>query len=169
MYTRITPEEINKLDQSNIEHVKKGDKNISMLKLKTGELAKRFVIAGTITSVTKLGQDFYRAKISTPAGNVYVTAGSYNPESLELMKEIEKNFEPTCVMAFIRFNPSPAKNSSKIYISLGAEKMFVVEPHEIDNWMKDTITKTDSRTEKSELGIDMVPHMRKSAAEFGVI
>ncbi len=116
--------------------------------LPTGERCNRVLIAGTITQKDKVGDQnvLYRARVSDPTGLFFVTAGSYQPEAMHQLAKIDTEAGP----AFVTVVGKPSVYNTpegKIFTSVRAESILVVDQETRDLWVQDVARSTLDRVD----------------------
>ena len=116
--------------------------------LPTGERCNRVLIAGTITQKDKVGDQnvLYRARVSDPTGLFFVTAGSYQPEAMHQLAKIDTE----AGLAFVTVVGKPSVYTTpdgKIFTSVRAESILVVDQETRDLWIQDVARSTLDRVD----------------------
>lgn len=117
--------------------------------LPTGERCNRVLLVGTITQKDKVGDQniLYRARISDPTGLFFVTAGSYQPEAMHQLAKIDPE---TPVFVAVVGKPSVYTTpEGKVFTSVRAESVLVVDQETRDLWVQDAARSTLDRIDAS--------------------
>lgn len=117
--------------------------------LPTGERCNRVLLVGTITQKDKVGDQniLYRARISDPTGLFFVTAGSYQPEAMHQLAKIDPE---TPVFVAVVGKPSVYTTpEGKVFTSVRAESILVVDQETRDLWVQDAARSTLDRIDAS--------------------
>ncbi len=117
--------------------------------LPTGERCNRVLLVGTITQKDKVGDQnvLYRARISDPTGLFFVTAGSYQPEAMHQLAKIDP--EMPVFVAVIGEPSVYTTPDGKIFTSVRAESVLVVDQETRDLWILDAARSTLDRIDAS--------------------
>ncbi|HJJ89254.1 MAG TPA: nucleic acid-binding protein [Methanocorpusculum sp.] len=113
--------------------------------LPTGERCNRVLLIGTLTQKDKVGDQniLYRARISDPTGLFFVTAGSYQPEAMHQLAKIDP--ENPVFVAVIGKPSVYTVPDGKLFTSVRAESILVVDQETRDLWVQDTSWSTLDR------------------------
>lgn len=117
--------------------------------LPTGERCNRVLLVGTITQKDKVGDQniLYRARVSDPTGLFFVTAGSYQPEAMHQLAKIDPE---TPVFVAVVGKPSVYTTpEGKVFTSVRAESILVVDQETRDLWVQDAARSTLDRIDVS--------------------
>ena len=125
------------------------EKNPMYVLLPTGERCNRVLLVGTITQKDKVGDQniLYRARVSDPTGLFFVTAGSYQPEAMHQLAKIDPEHP---VFVVVVGKPSVYTTPDlKIFTSVRAESVLVVDRETRDLWIQDAARSTLDRIDVS--------------------
>lgn len=132
------------LKDSNLQF-KEGDDQFSPVYLitPTGAQVNRILLIGTVTELDNIGSDndYFRARINDPTGSIFVYAGQYQPEAMEVLRGIQ----PPAFVAIVG-KPSvfETEDGTKI-TSIRVESAALVDKATRDTWIKETVELTSER------------------------
>jgi hypothetical protein len=117
------------------------------LLLPTGEKANRVFVVGTLTEKEDIGTDseYWKARVVDPTGTFLVYAGQYQPEAVDVIRDIE----PPEYVAVVG-KPStyePDDGDGDVITSVRPESMTVVDADTRDRWIAETAERTLERIE----------------------
>lgn len=118
--------------------------------LRTGEKANRVFFVGTATEIEDVGNDseFLRMRVVGPTGTVFVSAGQYEPESADVIRDIET---PEYVAVIGKPDTHKPEDSDDTLVSLRAkDAVTVVNEPTRNNWIADTAQLTLDRINNTE-------------------
>lgn len=116
------------------------------LLLPTGDKANRVFVVGTLTEKEDIGSDseYWRARVVDPTGTFLVYAGQYQPEAVEVIRELE----PPAYVAVVgkpRTYEPDEPGESDVITSIRPETINVVDPDTRDRWIAETAKLTVER------------------------
>jgi RPA family protein len=125
------------------------EKSPQYVLLPTGERCNRVLLVGTITQKDKVGDQniLYRARISDPSGLFFVTAGSYQPEAMHQLAKIDP--ETPAFVAVVGKPNVYTTSEGKVFTSVRAESILVVDQETRDLWVQDATRSTLDRIDAS--------------------
>jgi RPA family protein len=117
------------------------------LLLPTGEKANRVFAVGTLTEKEDIGTDseYWKARVVDPTGTFLVYAGQYQPEAVDVIRDIE----PPEYVAVVG-KPStyePDDGDGDVITSVRPESVTVVDADTRDRWIAETAERTLERIE----------------------
>ena len=124
------------------------EKSPSFVLLPTGARCNRIFLVGTLTEKERRGDQnvFYRARISDPTGTFFLMAGSYQPEAMQQIAQVESPAFVAVIGKPNIFEPQPGS----VLVSVKAESVTTVDRETRDLWILDTARATLQRLD--ELG-----------------
>jgi RPA family protein len=118
--------------------------------LRTGDKANRILFIGTVTETEDVGgneNEFWRMRVSGPTGVVYVTAGQYEPEAADVIRNVEP---PEYVAVIAKPSAFEPEDSDDVLMSLRAkDSITIVDDINRQNWVADTAQQTLDRIENT--------------------
>lgn len=132
---------------SRVEIKGQGEKDPSYVVSPLGAKINRLHVVGVCTDVEPVGQsgEVWRARVSDPSGIFTVYAGNYQPESAQVLSQLQ-------VPAFVAitgkartYEPEPGS----VFVSIRPETITVVDDKSRDQWLLDTARRTMERLEAS--------------------
>lgn len=122
------------------------EKSPTYVLLPTGQRCNRVFVVGSMTEKMRQGEQniFYRARVVDPTGTTFVTAGNYQPESMQQIARVEP---PAFVAVVGKPNVFEAPDGGGVYVSLRAESVTVVDRETRDLWVLDAARATLDRIE----------------------
>jgi RPA family protein len=120
------------------------------LLLPTGEKANRVFVVGTLTEKEDIGSDseYWRARVVDPTGTFLVYAGQYQPEAVDVIREVEP---PEYVAVVGKPDTYEPEDSDDVITSVRPESMTVVDADTRDRWIAETAERTLERIEGGEM------------------
>jgi RPA family protein len=120
------------------------------LLLPTGEKANRVFVVGTMTEKEDIGSDseYWRARVVDPTGTFLVYAGQYQPEAVDIIRDVEP---PEYVAVVGKPNTYEPDDSDDVITSVRPESMTVVDADTRDKWISETAQRTLERIEDGEM------------------
>jgi len=120
------------------------------LLLPTGEKANRVFVVGTLTEKEDIGSDseYWRARVVDPTGTFLVYAGQYQPEAVDVIRDVEP---PEYVAVVGKPDTYEPDDSDDVITSVRPESMTVVDADTRDRWIAETAERTLERIEGGEL------------------
>ncbi|MDD3621169.1 MAG: nucleic acid-binding protein [Methanofollis sp.] len=135
-------------------HFKDGEdeKSPAYVLLPTGERCNRIFIIGSMTQKEKRGDQnvFYNFRVADPTGIFFVSASSYQQEAMQQVSRIEP---PAFVAVVGKPNVYEAPDG-RIFVSVRAESVTVVEKEMRDSWILDAAESTLKRIERFDQSAD---------------
>jgi hypothetical protein len=124
------------------------------LLLPTGEKANRVFVVGTLTEKEDIGTDseYWKARVVDPTGTFLVYAGQYQPEAVDVIRDIE----PPEYVAVVG-KPStyePDDGDGDVITSVRPESMTVVDADTRDRWIAETAERTLERIEGGDMSAE---------------
>lgn len=128
-------------------HFKEGtdEKSPTYILLPTGERCNRVFIAGTLTEKKKSDGEtgFYQVRVMDPTGIFYISAGSFQPEAMHQIAQLDTPSFVTVIGKPNAYQPP----DGRILISVRAESVAAVDKSIVDLWIMDTARLTLDRIE----------------------
>lgn len=121
------------------------------LLLPTGEKANRVFVVGTLTEKEDIGSDseYWKARVVDPTGTFLVYAGQYQPEAVDVIRDVEP---PEYVAVVGKPDTYEPDDSDDVITSVRPESVTVVDADTRDRWIAETAERTLERIEDGELG-----------------
>jgi len=121
------------------------DKAPNFVLTPTGAKCNRVLIMGTLTEKDDIGaeNEYWRARIVDPTGNILVYAGIYNQDAMDSLAKIE----PPNFVAVIG-KPSiytPEEENARSILTIRAEYIREVSKETVDRWSVETALQTIDR------------------------
>ncbi|MCX2819535.1 MAG: RPA family protein [Methanobacteriota archaeon] len=120
------------------------------LLLPTGEKANRVFAVGTLTEKDDIGSDseYWRARVVDPTGTFLVYAGQYQPEAVDVIRDVQP---PEYVAVVGKPDTYEPDDSDDVITSVRPESMTVVDADTRDRWIAETAERTLERIKDGEL------------------
>lgn len=124
------------------------DRSPNLALLPTGREANRVFIVGTLTEKDDVGNDneYWHARIVDPTGTYNVYAGQYQPDAMQLIREIEPPKYVALTAKVSRFELDDGGHN----VTLRPENMTVTVQSTRDRWLIETARDTINRIEAFE-------------------
>jgi RPA family protein len=117
------------------------------LLLPTGEKANRIFAVGTVTEKEDIGTDseYWKARVVDPTGTFLVYAGQYQPEAVDVIRDVET---PEYVAVVGKPDTyEPEGEDGDVITSIRPESLSVVDADTRDRWIAETAKRTLERIE----------------------
>ena len=128
-------------------HFKDGEdeKSPTYVLLPTGERCNRVLIIGSMTQKEKRGDQniFYQIRVADPTGTFFVSASSFQQEAMTQVSKIE----PPAFVAVVGKPSVYEAPDGRIFVSVRAESVTVVDREMRNCWVLDTAERTLKRLE----------------------
>ncbi|QSZ67536.1 nucleic acid-binding protein [Methanofollis aquaemaris] len=128
-------------------HFKDGEdeKSPAYVLLPTGERCNRIFIIGSMTQKEKRGEQnlFYQFRVADPTGIFFVSASSFQQEAMQQVSRIE----PPAFVAVVGKPSVYETPDGRIFVSVRAESVTVVDKEMRDCWVLDAAENTLKRIE----------------------
>jgi len=120
----------------------------SYLLLPTGDKANRVFVVGTLTEKEDIGSDseYWRARVVDPTGTFLVYAGQYQPEAVDVIRDVQ----PPEYVAVVGKPDTYEPDDGDVITSIRPESMTVVDADTRDRWIAETAERTMERIEDGE-------------------
>ncbi|MDY6779900.1 MAG: DNA-binding protein [Halobacteria archaeon] len=117
----------------------------SYLLLPTGDKANRVFVVGTLTEKDDIGEvsEYWRARVVDPTGTFLVYAGQYQPEAVEVIRDVE----PPEYVAVVGKPNTYETEDGDVITSVRPESLTVVDADTRDRWIAETAERTLERIE----------------------
>ncbi len=118
--------------------------------LPTGKRANRVFIVGTLTENEEIGEDseYWRARVSDPTGVFLVYAGQYQPEAVEVLR----NIEPPEYVAIVGKPSTFETEEGEVLTSIRPESISIVDEETREKWVTETAERTIERIKEKNTG-----------------
>lgn len=122
------------------------------LLLPTGEKANRVFAVGTLTEKEDIGTDseYWKARVVDPTGTFLVYAGQYQPEAVDVIRDVESPEYVAVVGKPDTYEPEPDDEEGDVITSVRPESVTVVDADTRDRWIAETAERTLERIEDGE-------------------
>lgn len=146
-----------------------GDKQQSPRKqlLATGRWAGKVLIAGTLTEVEEVADDYMRGRVTDTDGGINVYAGQYQDDSMQFLRQVET---PTYVMVVGKAD-TYERDDGSVLVSLTAQTITEIDEAARDRWAYDCAQATQQRLAEFDPEADPVPkqvNAERAADEYAV-
>ncbi|PSG96930.1 hypothetical protein BRD56_08225 [Thermoplasmatales archaeon SW_10_69_26] len=118
-----------------------------------GARANRLFVVGVLTSNDETGEDgsMQRAQITDPTGVFYVSAGRYQPEALETLRELD----PPQIVGVVGKARTYEPEEGTVYTSIQPEAIHPMKSEDRDAWILQTAEATVDRVEAMDQAFDL--------------
>ncbi|MDY7081624.1 MAG: DNA-binding protein, partial [Halobacteria archaeon] len=94
--------------------------------------------------------EYWKARVVDPTGTFLVYAGQYQPEAVDVIRDIEPPAYVAVVGKPDTYDPEPEDDTSDIITSIRPESVTVVDDDTRDLWIKETAERTMERIEGND-------------------
>ncbi len=117
------------------------------LLLPTGEKANRVFVVGTLTEKEDIGteSEYWKARVVDPTGTFLVYAGQYQPEAVDVIRDVEPPEYVAVVGKPDTYEPDG--EDGDVITSVRPESVTVVDADTRDRWIAETAERTLERIE----------------------
>lgn len=124
------------------------------LLLPTGEKANRLFVVGTLTEKEDIGTDseYWKARVVDPTGTFLVYAGQYQPEAVDVIRDVEPPEYVAVVGKPDTYEPDDG--DGEVITSVRPESVNVVDADTRDRWIAETAERTLERIEEGEMSAE---------------
>jgi len=145
---RLFAAELAESKQTIIEHFEGRDFDSLYQLTPTGVKVKRVLMMGVLVEIDNLESgDYLRGRIIDPTGAFTVYAGQYQPEALRALS----GFTIPCFVAVIGKTNAYRPDEETTIVSIRPETIVEIDAKTRDHWVKETVSKTLERVERSQL------------------
>lgn len=119
------------------------EKSPSYVLLPTGERCNRIFACGRMTQKDRRGEEnmFYTARVEDPSGLFFVNAGSYQPDAMQQIAQID----PDTYVAVVGKPTIRTTAEGSVFVSVRAETVTPIDGDLYRCWVLDCATKTLDR------------------------
>ena len=119
------------------------EKSPSFVLLPTGERSNRMFLCGEMTKKEKRGDQtqFYTARVQDPTGIFFINAGSYQPEAMQELAQIE----PPSYVAVVGKPSIRETPDGSVFVSVRVESVTEIDKETYETWVLDTARQTLDR------------------------
>ncbi len=146
---RIFAAELAESKQTITEHVEGRDYDSRYQLTPSGVKVKRVFIIGVLVEVDNVESsgDYLRGRIIDPTGAFTVYAGHYQPEALRALS----GFTIPCFVAVVGKTNAYRPDEKTTIVSIRPETIVEIDAKTRDYWIKETVSSTIERVERSQL------------------
>ena len=146
---RIFAAELAESKQTITEHVEGRDYDSHYQLTPSGVKVKRVFMIGVLVEVDNIESsgDYLRGRIVDPTGAFTVYAGQYQPEALRALS----GFTIPCFVAVIGKTNAYRPDEKTTIVSIRPETIVEIDAKTRDYWIKETVSRTIERVERSQL------------------
>jgi RPA family protein len=146
---RLFAAELAESEQTIIEHVEWSDFDSRYQLTPTGVKVKRVLMMGVLVEIDNVDTsgDYLRGRIVDPTGAFTVYAGQYQPEALRALS----SFTIPCFVAVVGKTNAYRPDEKTTIVSIRPETIVEIDAKTRDYWIKETVSKTLERVERSQL------------------
>lgn len=146
---RLFAAELAESKQTIIEHIEGRDFNSRYQLTPTGIKVKRVLMMGVLVEIDNVESsgDYLQGRIVDPTGAFTVYAGQYQPEALRALS----NLTIPCFVAVVGKINAYRPDEKTTIISIRPETIVEIDAKTRDYWVKETVSKTLERVERSQL------------------
>ncbi len=148
---RVFAEEYN---SSTLEHSGEGEKPVSYIVTPLGAKVNRMMVVGVVTDIEDIGEEGkqrFRARISDPTGQFYVSAGEYQPSAAMSLSKMS----PPAFASIVGKSRAYTPEEGVKYLSIRPERIREVDADARDFWVLEAARSTLLRIEAVEEGLNM--------------
>ncbi|QLC35634.1 DNA-binding protein (plasmid) [Halarchaeum sp. CBA1220] len=134
--------------------------------LPSGEPANRYFLVGTLTEVTDVGKDseYWQARIVDPTGTVFAYTGQYQPEAAAFLSQLE----PPEYVALTAKPSTYETDDGGVNVSLRPETITRVDEATRNQWVAETISRTQARLDAFESDADNNSFVAMSRQQYDI-
>jgi len=145
---RLFAAELAESKQTIIEHFEGRDFDSLYQLTPTGVKVKRVLMMGVLVEIeNNESGDYLRGRIIDPTGAFTVYAGQYQPEALRALS----SFTIPCFVAVVGKTNAYRQDEKTTIVSIRPENIVEIDAITRDYWVKETVSKTLERVERSQL------------------
>lgn len=154
-----------------VRHTLKGDDREPFYALTPlGARVNRIYAVGVLTDVREISDGFYKAIVSDPTGNFYITAGQYQPQGRNFLQRLDPDalYDNPMLVAFSgKVRGYMGGDPPRLYLSISPEFIVKVDEGVRSYWVLDTVRKTAMRIEAMEAALSFEKPTRKDLMDLG--
>ncbi len=135
-----------------------------------GARVNRIYAVGVLTHVRKIDEGFYKAVVSDPTGNFYITAGQYQPQGQSFLQRIDPDalYDNPMLVAFAgKVRGYMGGEPPRLYLSINPEFVVRVGEDVRSHWILDTVRKTAMRIGAMEAALSLDKPTRSALLSLG--
>ena len=146
---RLFAAELAESKQTITEHVEGRDYDSHYQLTPSGVKVKRVFMIGVLVEVDNVESsgDYLRGRIIDPTGAFTVYAGQYQPEALRALS----GFTIPCFVAVVGKTNAYRPDEKTTIVSIRPETIVEIDAKTRDYWIKETVSRTIERVERSQL------------------
>lgn len=146
---RLFAAELAESKQTITEHVEGRDYDSHYQLTPSGVKVKRVFMIGVLVEVDNVESsgDYVRGRIIDPTGAFTVYAGQYQPEALRALS----GFTIPCFVAVVGKTNAYRPDEKTTIVSIRPETIVEIDAKTRDYWIKETVSRTMERVERSQL------------------
>jgi RPA family protein len=112
----------------------------------TGARVNRLFVAGVLTEIETVSEDYLRARIVDPTGPFVVYAGQYQPDALAFLEQADP---PAFVAVTGKARTYQPEDSNQVYTSVRPESISEADASTRDRWVVQTAERTIDRVART--------------------
>ena len=145
---RLFAAELAESKRTIIEHFEGRDFDNLYQLTPTGVKVKRVLMMGVLVEIDNVKSgDYLRGRIIDPTGAFTVYAGQYQPEALRALS----GFTIPCFVAVVGKTNAYRPDEKTTIVSIRPETIVEIDAKTRDYWIKETVSRTIERVERSQL------------------
>ena len=146
---RLFAAELAESKQTITEHIEGRDYDSHYQLTPSGVKVKRVFMIGVLVEVDNVESsgNYLRGRIIDPTGAFTVYAGQYQPEALRALS----NFTIPCFVAVVGKTNAYRPDEKTTIVSIRPETIVEIDAKTRDYWIKETVSRTIERVERSQL------------------
>lgn len=113
------------------------------LLLPTGNRANRIFVTGALTDTKLVSDEYWRGRITDPTGTFFVYAGQYQPDALNMLREVE----PPVNVAVVGKPRTYETDDGDVNVSIRPESITQIDIDTREKWAANTAKQTLNRIE----------------------
>lgn len=137
---------------SNLESKGEEEYAPSYLITPLGAMINRVYFVGVLTEKENVGSElepFWKARVKDPTGTFFLSAGTYQPEASQQLRDIQ----PPCLVAVIGKTKTFSAEDGRFYVSVRPERISQVTKEERDYWIYTAAQQTRKRIQDYEKAV----------------
>jgi RPA family protein len=153
---------------SNLETKGEEEYSPSYLITPMGAQVNRVYFVGVLTEKENIGSEaepLWRARVKDPTGTFYLSAGSYQPEASQAIRELD----PPSLVAVVGKIRTFQTDEGGFYVSVRPERVTPVSKEQRDYWILQSAEQTKARLEQYKKAVELEELTEESLVEKGGI
>jgi len=132
-------------------HIVESEKKVSYIITPMGCKINRLFFVGVLTEVTEINEEMLKTRIVDHTGAFYVTAGQYQPQAYNFLKDVK----PPVIVAVVGKSRTYSPEEDTMYVSVSPERITLADEKTRDYWVFDAANKLKIRLEAMREALQM--------------